>query len=61
MPESLFLQEATQHGNSLYVAFPSGLKFHVENKVDPMTAVLLKLICVDWGFVLLFFVNFFGF
>ena len=31
------------------------LKFHVKNKVDPMTSVLLKLICVDWGFVLLFF------
>lgn len=37
------------------------LKFHVKSKVDPMTSVLLKLICVDWGFVLLFFVNFFGF
>lgn len=37
------------------------LKFHVKNKVDPMTSVLLKLNCVDWGFVLLFFVIFFGF
>lgn len=37
------------------------LKFHVKNKVDPMTSVLLKLICVDWGFVLLFFVIFFWF
>lgn len=37
------------------------LKFHVKNKVDPMTSVLLKLIFVDWGFVLLFFVNFCGF
>ena len=26
MPESLLPQEATQHGNSLYVAFPSGVK-----------------------------------
>ena len=34
------------------------LKFHVKNKVDPMTSVLLKLICVDWGFVLLFFLIF---
>lgn len=37
------------------------LKFHVKNKVDAVTSVLLKLNCVDWSFVLLFFVNFFGF
>jgi hypothetical protein len=26
------------------------LKFHLEKKLDPMTSVLLKLICVGWAF-----------
>ena len=51
------------HSMVIHFMLPSllELKFHVKNKVDPMTSVLLKLICVDWGFVLLFFVIFFGF
>lgn len=51
------------HSMVIHFMLPSllELKFHVKNKVDPMTSVLLKLICVDWGFVLLFFVIFFWF
>jgi hypothetical protein len=43
------------------------LKFHLEKKLDPMTSVLLKLICVGWAFfflLLLYYIiiiNFFAF